>query len=106
VLTATIDRWGTVKLSWRGANGSTVEVFRNGARIAVVENSGAYTERVRVKTGSYTYVVCESGGSRCSPAVTVPLPERRLASVHTRVTRHHLKHRKRSAWVLLFRNWP
>jgi Hypothetical glycosyl hydrolase family 15 len=105
-LTATIDRSGTVKLSWLGANGNTVEIFRNGTRVAVVENSGAYTERVRVKTGTYTYVVCESGGSRCSPAVTVPLPERRLASVHTRTSRHHLKHRRRSVWVLLFRSWP
>lgn len=61
-----------VDLSWSGANGSSVDVYRDGAKIATTANDGAYTDSLNVKgTASYTYQVCEAGSSTCSVTVSV-----------------------------------
>jgi PKD repeat protein len=57
-------------LSWSGASGTNVDVFRNGTLIVTTANDGAHTDRVP-STGSYTYRVCNAGASTCSPDVTV-----------------------------------
>lgn len=60
-------------LSWSGATGATVKVYRNGALITVQENDGYYMNS-RAYSGSvtYTYKVCDAAG--CSPEVSVSLP--------------------------------
>lgn len=62
----------TADLSWSGASGSDVDIYRDGALIATTANSGAYTDNIGVKGGgSYVYEVCESGSNTCSNQATV-----------------------------------
>ncbi len=62
----------TVDLSWSGATGTQVNVFRDGALIATTDNDGAYTDNIgAVGGGSYVYQVCETDGSVCSNQSTV-----------------------------------
>ena len=58
------------KLTWSSATSTTVDIFRNGARIATPPNNGAYTDNTGLKGGaSLTYKVCDAGSSTvCSPA--------------------------------------
>ncbi|HUF59794.1 MAG TPA: S8 family serine peptidase [Actinomycetota bacterium] len=80
------DPWGLVvtgtkvkgakwaELTW--SKGATlvlsVDVWRNGFRVVTTENDGSYTESLGKGGGSYTYTVCEAGGtSNCSNGVTV-----------------------------------
>ena len=97
-LSATMDRWGTVRLAWQNALGSTVEIYRNGARIVSIPNSGAYAEHVRPKGGPYSYVVCEPAKSRCSAAVTVSSGQRTLAAERPQ---SHRAVRAWQRWLLL-----
>jgi subtilisin len=58
-------------LAWSGAGGASVDIFRDGAIVATVPNSGSYTDAIGAKGGgSYTYQVCEAGTSTCSAEVT------------------------------------
>jgi hypothetical protein len=62
----------TVDLTWSGATSANIDVYRNGAQVATVPNTGAYTD----STGghgraTYTYRVCEAGTSICSNNATV-----------------------------------
>ena len=62
----------TVDLSWSGAAGSNVDVYRNGSVVATTANDGAYTDSTGNKGGAvYDYEVCEAGTSTCSGTVTV-----------------------------------
>ncbi len=59
-------------LEWSGATGTDVEIYRDGALIATTPNDGFYTDATnQVGGGSYTYQVCEIGGSPCSNQATV-----------------------------------
>lgn len=60
-------------LTWSGATSASVDIFRNGTRIATTTNDGAYTDNIDQKGGgSYTYRVCEAGNAAaCSADVTV-----------------------------------
>jgi subtilisin family serine protease len=58
-----------VTLSWSGAVGTAVDIFRNGA-MATVANTGSYVDEFR-GGGAVTYSVCDAGTIRCSPEVTV-----------------------------------
>lgn len=59
-------------LTWSGASGTEVKIFRNGVSIATTDNDGAFTDNIdNVGGGSYTYQVCEAGTSTCSNEVTV-----------------------------------
>jgi hypothetical protein len=59
-------------LSWTGASSTSVEIFRNGARVALTSNTGSYTDHINRKGGgSYRYIVCEAGTSTCSNEVVV-----------------------------------
>ena len=57
----------TPQLSWSGASGNFVDVYRDGGKIAVTDNDGSYTDNTGNKGGrSYTYKVCEAGTNTCS----------------------------------------
>jgi hypothetical protein len=60
-----------VDLSWSGASSSQVDVYRDGARITTVANSGAYTDALNRKGGgTYSYTVCAAGTTTCSNTST------------------------------------
>ena len=61
-----------VDLSWTGTNGAEVHIFRDGERIASVEETNEYTDNTDTRGGrSFTYQVCEAGADTCSNEVTV-----------------------------------
>lgn len=62
----------TADLSWSGASGANVDVFRDNVRIITTSNDGAYTDNIGAKgSGSYTYKVCNAGTTTCSNPVNV-----------------------------------
>ena len=64
-------RW-TTDLSWSGTTVTSVDVYRDGNKIATTANDGAYTDSTNFRGGgSLTYQVCEAGTSTCSSQVTV-----------------------------------
>jgi hypothetical protein len=61
-----------VDLSWSGAAGETVDLYRDGAGIASAEaNDGAYRDLPGRTKGSLVYQICETGTARCSDPVSV-----------------------------------
>ncbi|MEW9799383.1 S8 family serine peptidase [Alteromonas sp. CYL-A6] len=61
-----------VDLTWSGATGASVDVYRNGGVITTTANDGAYTDNLNVKGGGvYDYQICEAGTTTCSATVTV-----------------------------------
>jgi len=62
----------TVDLTWSGATGSKVDIFRNTAKVTTTENDGSYTDKTDLRGGgTYTYKVCNEGTSECSADVNV-----------------------------------
>jgi hypothetical protein len=54
-------------LSWTGATSNRVDVYRNGALIAITRNDGFYTDRIGgPPPGTFTYRVCNRGTNTCS----------------------------------------
>jgi hypothetical protein len=98
-LTVTTDKFGNVKLNWTGASGTTVWIYRNGARVAVVSNSGSYGERVKLKSVAYSYKVCEVGGTRCSAAVIVGTSWRMLLAHRPAKHPQSSARRRRFGWT-------
>ncbi len=73
VLTASAHRVNgrkVVNLAWTGANSARVDIYRDGAPLARVQNAGSYRDLLTVH-GLYTYKVCEAGTMNCSNEVTV-----------------------------------
>ena len=62
-----------VDLNWTGAVGSQVDIYRDGVLVLTVDNSGSYTDNLGRVSGTFTYKVCETGGSACSNEVSVTL---------------------------------
>ena len=63
-------RWNA-DLTWSGASGGTVEIYRNGSLLTTTAYDGAYTDSTNFNgSGSLTYQVCEVGGSTCSNSAT------------------------------------
>jgi hypothetical protein len=59
-------------LPWSGASTTSVDVFRNGAKVATTANDGTHTDNIGVKGGgSYTYKLCDAGTTTCSDTITV-----------------------------------
>ncbi len=54
-----------VDLTWSGATGTNVDVFRNGTLLVTTANDGAHTDSPSA-AGTYTYRVCAAGTSTCS----------------------------------------
>lgn len=49
-----------------------VDIFRDGTKIAKVNNSGSYVDQTNFRGGgTLTYTVCEAGSNTCSSAVTI-----------------------------------
>lgn len=65
-------RWRS-SLSWSGAGTSLVDIYREGAKIATVNNTGSYVDQTNFRGGgTLTYQVCETGTSPdCSNSVTI-----------------------------------
>jgi subtilisin family serine protease/subtilisin-like proprotein convertase family protein len=55
-----------VSLAWTGATTANVEIFRNGVSLGLQPNSGTYRDRFRSSGASFSYMVCNQGGSVCS----------------------------------------
>jgi photosystem II stability/assembly factor-like uncharacterized protein len=73
VLRASVERFPhreLVHLRWTGAISATMNIFRNGVRLATVQNTGFYSDVLTVE-GRYTYQVCEAATRNCSNEVTV-----------------------------------
>lgn len=67
VSTALTGTARVVDLRWNGATASSVEIYRNGARLITVSNSGRYTNLFeRRARGTYRYKVCQPGAQACS----------------------------------------
>jgi hypothetical protein len=56
-----------VDLTWAGATGTSVDVYRNNVKIVTTANDGAHTDNIGTKGGgNYVYKVCDAGTSTCS----------------------------------------
>ena len=59
------------ELRWTNCPWSSVDVYRNGARLTNTANSGTYSDNAR-KTGTYTYRICQpNNAANCSNSVVV-----------------------------------
>jgi hypothetical protein len=66
------DKRRHMTLTWTGANGRRVDVYRNGVRGKNTENDGRYVNAQRIRGPVvYQYKVCEQGTSTCSNVATV-----------------------------------
>jgi PKD repeat protein len=64
-----------MNLSWTGASGTTVDVYRNGGFLKNVANAGRYTNTYTgLSAATYTYKVCLAGKTTCSGVATVQFP--------------------------------
>jgi subtilisin family serine protease len=59
-----------VDLKWTNATGSSVDVFRNNAKLITTANDGLHTDTLSVR-GTYNYKVCNAGTTVCSSTQTV-----------------------------------
>lgn len=59
-----------VDLKWANATGSSVDVFRNNAKLVTTANDGLHTDTLSVR-GTYNYKVCNAGTTVCSSTQTV-----------------------------------
>lgn len=59
-------------LSWSGASGASVDVYRDGLLVVTTSNDGSHTDAIDARgNGSYVYQVCEAVSSTCSNTSTV-----------------------------------
>jgi len=62
----------TIDLNWSGTTTATVQIFRDGALVATVTDTGSYTDATSNKGGrTYDYQVCEAGTDSCSDIESV-----------------------------------
>ncbi len=61
-----------VDLTWAGAQGSKVDVWRNSELIGTTRNDGSHTDTLsRNASGAFVYQICERGTSTCSNLASV-----------------------------------
>lgn len=58
-------------LWWSGAVLELVDVYRNGALLMTTPNDGRQADKLRRLTGTFTYVVCETGTATCSNEASI-----------------------------------
>jgi PKD repeat protein len=64
-----------VTLTWSGAAGGTVDIYRNGVRLSNTPNDGNQTiVRTFVGAATYAFKVCEAGSTACSKTVSATFP--------------------------------
>jgi Putative Ig domain/Fibronectin type III domain len=70
---AAIDRvyLDRVRLSWTATSRTEVWVYRDGTLIAQTANDGAFTDFIRLASGTHTYQVCVPNATDCSNSMTV-----------------------------------
>jgi beta-lactamase superfamily II metal-dependent hydrolase/transcriptional regulator CtsR len=57
-------------LTWSGATTPRVDIYRNGQKVATVNNTGTFTDHIDLRgSATYTHQVCEEGTSNCSATV-------------------------------------
>ncbi|NLH08510.1 MAG: S8 family serine peptidase [Chloroflexi bacterium] len=67
--------WSWVELSWSGAKGDVVMIWRNGLPFRPSTNNGFTVDMLPPYSGAFTYKVCEIPRGRCSNEVTAaPAP--------------------------------
>lgn len=72
-LQATVTTTNRVLLTWSGATTSTVDIYRNGAKIVTTANDGSQGDMVG--SGTYQYRLCNLGSTTvCSADVTAVVP--------------------------------
>lgn len=64
-----------VNLTWIGSTWAKVDIYRNGAKVASGRtNTGAYTDKTKGGTSTYSYTVCQAGSTTaCSNTVSLRL---------------------------------
>jgi hypothetical protein len=69
--TSKVKNVTTASLTWdrSATTAASVDVFRNGARVATTPNTGSFSQAIA--KGTWTYAVCPTGDARCSNGVTV-----------------------------------
>jgi hypothetical protein len=60
-----------VDLVWSGAATAQCEIWRDGSLVAIVPNSGNYSESLGKGGASYDYQLCETGSGACTVVVSV-----------------------------------
>jgi hypothetical protein len=61
-----------MKLTWSGANGATVDVYRNSSQKKNTENDRRYVNALPARrAATYVYKVCEKNSNTCSKSVSV-----------------------------------
>jgi hypothetical protein len=59
-------------LNWSGATGTSVDIFRNSAKITTTANDGNHVDQLAKGTrGTFTYQVCDAGTTTCSNTASV-----------------------------------
>jgi hypothetical protein len=59
-------------LTWTGAVGTNVDVYRDGVLVLTTPNDGAQSDAITV--GTFTYRICEQGTNTCSNTISVTPP--------------------------------
>jgi hypothetical protein len=59
-------------LTWVGATGAKVDIYKNGSLRGTTGNDGSHSDPLgRRPRGTYTYKVCEAGTANCSNEASV-----------------------------------
>jgi subtilisin family serine protease len=58
-------------LTWSGATGADVDVYRDGKVFVTTTNDGAYADKIGKNLVGYTYQVCNAGTTTCSNVATI-----------------------------------
>lgn len=59
-------------LTWSGATGASVDIWRNNAKVTTTANDGSHTDQPPTKGTTFTYKVCNLGSTTaCSNTATV-----------------------------------
>jgi len=61
----------STSLTWSGATGTNVDVYRNNTLLTTTANDGTHTDSLGKVTGTFTYRVCNAGTSTCSNNASV-----------------------------------
>lgn len=72
VARARVSRRGSalVDLTWDGASGESVTIYRDDVMIATTDNDGRYRDRFTNAPSSVEYKICEASSSLCSDPIT------------------------------------
>ena len=72
VARARVSRRGSalVDLTWDGASGESVSIYRDGVMIKTTDNDGRYRDRFTNAPASVEYKICETSTSLCSDPIT------------------------------------